>query len=73
MPVSRFLWLIHIIHAQILWNQCSGRWFAIQEIKTIVSVLIRYYKLTPKGPITFPTHPRMPMPTGEVIIQRRQE
>ncbi|KAJ8660802.1 hypothetical protein O0I10_003445 [Lichtheimia ornata] len=53
-------------------HACPGRWFAIQEIKTIVSVLIRYYKLTPKGPITFPTHPRMPMPAGEVIIQRRE-
>ena len=60
------------IYAQLLLNENSGRWFAIQEIKTIVSVLIRYYKLTPKGAITFPTHPRMPMPAGEVIIQRRQ-
>lgn len=73
MPVSSSSrHLLCIPDTQLLPNVYSGRWFAIQEIKTIVSVLIRYYKLTPNGPITFPTHPRMPMPLGQVIIQRRQ-
>ena len=51
----------------------SGRWFALQEIKTIVSVLIRDYTLTPCGPIVFPSGTSTGIPSGEVTIQRKSE
>ncbi|KAL0093332.1 hypothetical protein F4703DRAFT_1828880 [Phycomyces blakesleeanus] len=50
---------------------CPGRWFAIQEVQTILAMLVREYKFMPKGPIVFPTEERSPIPTGKCIIQRK--
>ncbi|KAI9470409.1 cytochrome P450 [Zychaea mexicana] len=52
-------------------HACPGRWFALQEIKTIVSVLIRDYTLKANGPIEFPTGTKSGIPTGKVSIQRK--
>ncbi|KAI8147549.1 cytochrome P450 [Fennellomyces sp. T-0311] len=52
-------------------HACPGRWFALQEIKTIVSALIRDYKITPCGPIKFPTGIDTGIPSGKVMIQRK--
>ncbi|KAI7858128.1 cytochrome P450 [Circinella umbellata] len=52
-------------------HACPGRWFALQEIKTIVSLLIRDYTLKPSGPIEFPTDVKTGVPSGKVIIQRK--
>ncbi|KAI9257382.1 cytochrome P450 [Phascolomyces articulosus] len=52
-------------------HACPGRWFAIQEVKTIVTLLIRSYKLEAKDPINFPLiNARMPT-NARVTIQRR--
>ncbi|KAI9312898.1 cytochrome P450 [Dichotomocladium elegans] len=52
-------------------HACPGRWFAIQEIKTIISVLIRDYKFTPLEPITFPTIDRFLLPSGKVRFEKK--
>ncbi|KAG2224161.1 hypothetical protein INT45_000176 [Circinella minor] len=52
-------------------HACPGRWFALQEIKTVVSLLIRDYTLKPNGPIEFPTNVNTGIPSGKVIIQRK--
>ncbi|KAI9309161.1 cytochrome P450 [Cunninghamella echinulata] len=45
-------------------HSCPGRWFAVQEIKTIISYIIRKYQVVPQGDITFPTQDRVSMPMG---------
>ncbi|KAI9028902.1 cytochrome P450 [Phycomyces nitens] len=50
---------------------CPGRWFAIQEVQTIVAMLIQEYKIIPNGPITFPTSERDHIPTGMFTLQRK--
>ncbi|KAJ8656501.1 hypothetical protein O0I10_007824 [Lichtheimia ornata] len=52
-------------------HACPGRWFALQEMKTIISFLIRDYKMAPEGPITFPKNPKMTLPMGQVILEAR--
>ncbi|KAI9312752.1 cytochrome P450 [Dichotomocladium elegans] len=52
-------------------HSCPGRWFALQEMKTIVSFLIRDYKLTPKGKIHFPNKVGSTMPFGQIILEKR--
>ncbi|KAI8337990.1 cytochrome P450 [Chlamydoabsidia padenii] len=51
---------------------CPGRWFAIQEIKTIVSMMIRNYHLTALSPIIFPTDDYSRTPTGQFKIVPRK-
>ncbi|KAI8065227.1 cytochrome P450 [Gongronella butleri] len=51
---------------------CPGRWFAIQETKTLISMLLRTYKLEAEGPIIFPTQDRQPMPFGQFKMTPRQ-
>ncbi|KAI7851355.1 cytochrome P450 [Circinella umbellata] len=51
-------------------HSCPGRWFAIQEIKTIVSMLIRDYKLSAPEDIIFPIAGER-LPYGKVIIEKK--
>ncbi|KAI9268108.1 cytochrome P450 [Phascolomyces articulosus] len=51
-------------------HACPGRWFAIQEIKTIISLLIRDYKLQPTSDIIFPDSLETAMPFGTVSIEK---
>ncbi|KAI7850426.1 cytochrome P450 [Circinella umbellata] len=51
-------------------HACPGRWFAIQEIKTVISLLIRDYKLRPTSDIIFPTTIQTAMPFGSVSIEK---
>ncbi|KAI8342479.1 cytochrome P450 [Chlamydoabsidia padenii] len=53
-------------------HACPGRWFAIQEIKTILSLLIRDYKVSPVGPVVFPTSDYTRIPTGRFKIVPRK-
>jgi cytochrome P450 len=53
-------------------HACPGRWFAVQEIKTILSMLIRDYKISPLGPIVFPTSDYTRIPTGRFKIVPRK-
>ncbi|KAI9250550.1 cytochrome P450 [Phascolomyces articulosus] len=51
-------------------HACPGRWFAMQEIKTIVSVLIRDYDVRAASDIVFPIgSPGLPF--GKVTIVKR--
>ena len=50
----------------------SGRWFAIQEIKTIISLLIRDYKIRPSSDVIFPTTIATAMPFGSATIEKKQ-
>ncbi|KAG2219510.1 hypothetical protein INT45_002827, partial [Circinella minor] len=52
-------------------HACPGRWFAMQEIKTIVSLLIRNYDLCAVDEVTFPIT-RIGLPYGKVTIAKRQ-
>ncbi|KAI9311800.1 cytochrome P450 [Dichotomocladium elegans] len=53
-------------------HACPGRWFALQEMKTIISFLIRDYKLTPEGPIVHPTSAQLLMPYGQVLMEKKK-
>ncbi|CAO3593299.1 unnamed protein product [Absidia cylindrospora] len=53
-------------------HSCPGRWFAIQEIKTILSMLIRSYKMSAVGPITFPVDCNSSIPNGQFKIVPRK-
>ena len=48
-----------------------GRWFAIQEIKTIVSMVIRDYDLRAVDEVACPIT-RIGLPSGKVTIAKRQ-
>ncbi|ORX60470.1 cytochrome P450 [Hesseltinella vesiculosa] len=50
-------------------HACPGRWFAIQEIKTIVSLLLRKYKVEPIDPIVFSNQERDAFPIGPCRIR----
>ncbi|KAI9495643.1 cytochrome P450 [Zychaea mexicana] len=50
---------------------CPGRWFAIQEIKTIIALLIRDYKVRPTSDILFPTSLDTAMPFGSASFEKR--
>ncbi|KAG2184090.1 hypothetical protein INT44_009105, partial [Umbelopsis vinacea] len=51
-------------------HACPGRFFAVQEIKTITSLLISRYKMTAANDITLPTTHRG-MPTGAIKFEKR--
>ncbi|KAI9495644.1 cytochrome P450 [Zychaea mexicana] len=53
-------------------HACPGRWFAIQEIKTIISLLLRDYKVRPSSDVIFPTTTATAMPFGTATIEKRQ-
>ncbi|KAI8144566.1 cytochrome P450 [Fennellomyces sp. T-0311] len=53
-------------------HACPGRWFAIQEIKTIVSILLRDYIVTPSSDVIFPTTTATAMPFGSATVVKRQ-
>ena len=50
----------------------SGRWFALQEIKTIVSLILRNYTIEASSPVEFPTNALTRIPSGKVIFKRRE-
>ncbi|KAG2219260.1 hypothetical protein INT45_000036, partial [Circinella minor] len=52
-------------------HACPGRWFAIQEIKTIISLIIRDYKIRPSSDVIFPTTIATAMPFGSAIIEKK--
>ncbi|KAI8065230.1 cytochrome P450 [Gongronella butleri] len=43
-------------------HACPGRWFAIQEIKTIIALLLRKYELSSPDEVIFPIAEREPFP-----------
>ncbi|CAO3627496.1 unnamed protein product [Cunninghamella blakesleeana] len=51
---------------------CPGRWFAIQEIKTIISYIIRKFDIIPSETIVFPTGDRIPFPMGKYKLVPRK-
>nr|ATF27934.1 steroid 11 beta hydroxylase [Absidia caerulea] len=53
-------------------HACPGRWFAIQEIKTIIAMMIRSYQLSALGPVTFPTDDYSRIPMGRFKIVPRK-
>ncbi|KAI8065232.1 cytochrome P450 [Gongronella butleri] len=54
-------------------HACPGRWFAIQEIKTMMSMLIRSYKIEPVGPpIQWPTAERVAFPNAKFKLTPRK-
>ncbi|KAI8337992.1 cytochrome P450 [Chlamydoabsidia padenii] len=53
-------------------HACPGRWFAIQEIKTIIAMMIRSYHLSALGPVIFPTDDYSRIPTGRFKIVPRK-
>ncbi|KAI8394317.1 cytochrome P450 [Radiomyces spectabilis] len=52
-------------------HACPGRWFALQEIMTIISLLIREYKISPVGEITFPKLDESRLPMGQFKLERK--
>ena len=70
--VQTFLFLKKILGSISKIVCFSGRWFAVQEIKTIISLLLRDYSLTPSSEISFPTNTATAMPFGSVTIEKRQ-
>ncbi|ORX60473.1 cytochrome P450 [Hesseltinella vesiculosa] len=54
-------------------HACPGRWFAVQEIKTIVALLLREYKLEAVGDLFFPEVESIPFPMGEFKIYPRKQ
>ncbi|CAO3627516.1 unnamed protein product [Cunninghamella blakesleeana] len=53
-------------------HACPGRWFAIQEIKTLISYIIRKFDVIPDEPIVFPTADRIPFPMGKFKLVPRK-
>ncbi|KAJ8660770.1 hypothetical protein O0I10_003413 [Lichtheimia ornata] len=53
-------------------HACPGRWFAMHQTKTILSMLLRRYQITPQETIVFPVGNRSHIPTGKVTFQKRQ-
>ncbi|KAI9249141.1 cytochrome P450 [Phascolomyces articulosus] len=51
-------------------HACPGRWLAVQEIKTIVSMLIHDYKFHAPEGVVFPPK-GSGLPYGKVIIERK--
>ncbi|CAO3627500.1 unnamed protein product [Cunninghamella blakesleeana] len=45
-------------------HACPGRWFAIQEIKTIIAFMIRKFDIVPLEPIVIPTDAGVPFGNG---------
>ncbi|KAI9490971.1 cytochrome P450 [Zychaea mexicana] len=52
-------------------HACPGRWFAIQEIKTIISLLLRDYNIRSTEKIKFPNTIMTGMPSGKFIIEKK--
>ncbi|CAO3627508.1 unnamed protein product [Cunninghamella blakesleeana] len=53
-------------------HACPGRWFAIQEIKTVIAYLIRRFEIEALDRITFPTLDRQPFPFGRFKLTPRK-
>ncbi|KAG2219502.1 hypothetical protein INT45_002819 [Circinella minor] len=51
-------------------HACPGRWLAIQEIKTVVAMMVREYKLTAPEGVNYPMT-GSGLPSGKVIIEKR--
>ncbi|KAI9019971.1 cytochrome P450 [Phycomyces nitens] len=52
-------------------HACPGRWFAMQEVQTIVSMLIREYDIKSTSPVGFPTDDRS-LPYGMFRLEKRK-
>ncbi|KAI9309164.1 cytochrome P450 [Cunninghamella echinulata] len=53
-------------------RSCPGRWFAVQEIKTIISYIIRRFEVVALDEIKFPTGDRYFLPTGKFKLIPRK-
>lgn len=53
-------------------HACPGRWFAVQEIKTLISYIIRQYELVPLEEIIFPKGDRFFFPMGRFKLIPRK-
>ncbi|CAO3627488.1 unnamed protein product [Cunninghamella blakesleeana] len=53
-------------------HACPGRWFAVQEIKTLISYIIRQYEVIPLEEITFPKGDRFFFPMGKFKLVPRK-
>lgn len=49
----------------------QGRFFAMNEAKLIISILLRKYKLKPLEAPVFPIADRVKMPYGKFTIEKR--
>ncbi|KAI8140540.1 cytochrome P450 [Fennellomyces sp. T-0311] len=52
-------------------HACPGRWFAMQQIKAAISILIRDYEIRSSGDIVFPKTIGSYVPFGSVILTKR--
>ncbi|CAO3627492.1 unnamed protein product [Cunninghamella blakesleeana] len=52
-------------------HACPGRWFAVQEIKTLISYIIRKYEVIPTEPTKFPTGDRDFLASGKFKLLPR--
>lgn len=52
-------------------HACPGRWFALQEVKTIVSVFIREFEISAKDGVYFPEGDINKLPFGELVLKKR--
>ncbi|CAO3627504.1 unnamed protein product [Cunninghamella blakesleeana] len=53
-------------------HACPGRWFALQEIKTMLAYMIRKYEITSTSDIKFPVQMGDPFPTGTFKLVPRK-
>ncbi|KAI9322278.1 cytochrome P450 [Dichotomocladium elegans] len=54
-------------------HTCPGRFFAVQQIKILLSILIFRYTLTPTTPVVIPQLPAHALPYGDVLLEKRKE
>lgn len=52
-------------------HACPGRFFAVQEVKVLVSALLREYKLSAPNGVVFPSNDTIRMPQGVLRIEKR--
>ncbi|ORY98209.1 cytochrome P450 [Syncephalastrum racemosum] len=52
-------------------HACPGRFFAIQEVKVLISALLREYKLSAPSGVVFPTNDTIRLPQGVLRIEKR--
>ncbi|OAD73715.1 CYP5311 protein, partial [Phycomyces blakesleeanus NRRL 1555(-)] len=52
-------------------HACPGRWFAMQEVETIISMIIREYDIKATTPVTYPKSERG-MPGGKFRLEKRK-
>ncbi|KAI8065228.1 cytochrome P450 [Gongronella butleri] len=53
-------------------HACPGRWFAVQEIKTMIALLLREYTMEALDEITFPEKEGLAFPFGRVKLTPRK-